>query len=188
MNGWLSSSHINGELGGFFSFDDSFLHCFVSFQVSIACPERMEPITKVSHIPPSRWALVCSLCKLKTGACIQVCTCPIVTLQGCISEGQFQFRILFFLCSEMFYNGDDCWIDVCFFIATCYQISWLDRDLGISLGCCLLNKAEMFKSHYYVYQRWTENSFHWTLFANKKILNWVIPSSKGSIFLRMCKK
>ncbi|MGH0146729.1 UNVERIFIED_CONTAM: hypothetical protein FKN15_027548 [Acipenser sinensis] len=41
-------------------------------EVSIACPERMEPITKVSHIPPSRWALVCSLCKLKTGACIQV--------------------------------------------------------------------------------------------------------------------
>nr|XP_055195072.1 protein Jade-3 isoform X2 [Nyctereutes procyonoides] len=41
-------------------------------EVSIACPERMEPITKVSHIPPSRWALVCNLCKLKTGACIQV--------------------------------------------------------------------------------------------------------------------
>uniref|UniRef100_A0A8D0EAE0 Jade family PHD finger 3 n=1 Tax=Salvator merianae TaxID=96440 RepID=A0A8D0EAE0_SALMN len=40
-------------------------------EVSIACPERMEPVTKVSHIPPSRWALVCSLCKLKTGACIQ---------------------------------------------------------------------------------------------------------------------
>ncbi|KAG8137419.1 putative Protein Jade-3-like protein [Naja naja] len=40
-------------------------------EVSIACPERMEPITKVSHIPPSRWALVCSLCKVKTGACIQ---------------------------------------------------------------------------------------------------------------------
>ncbi|CAJ0918405.1 unnamed protein product [Ranitomeya imitator] len=40
-------------------------------EVSIACPERMEPITKLSHIPPSRWALVCSLCKLKTGACIQ---------------------------------------------------------------------------------------------------------------------
>uniref|UniRef100_A0A8C5P9A3 Jade family PHD finger 3 n=1 Tax=Leptobrachium leishanense TaxID=445787 RepID=A0A8C5P9A3_9ANUR len=40
-------------------------------EVSIACPERMEPITKVSHIPPSRWALVCSLCKMKTGACIQ---------------------------------------------------------------------------------------------------------------------
>ncbi|XP_039175563.1 protein Jade-3 isoform X2 [Crotalus tigris] len=40
-------------------------------EVSIACPERMEPITKVSHIPPSRWALVCNLCKVKTGACIQ---------------------------------------------------------------------------------------------------------------------
>ncbi|XP_055463880.1 protein Jade-3 [Psammomys obesus] len=40
-------------------------------EVSIACPERMEPITKISHIPPRRWALVCSLCKLKTGACIQ---------------------------------------------------------------------------------------------------------------------
>ncbi|XP_042540418.1 protein Jade-3 [Dipodomys spectabilis] len=40
-------------------------------EVSIACPERMEPIIKISHIPPSRWALVCTLCKLKTGACIQ---------------------------------------------------------------------------------------------------------------------
>ncbi|XP_074180112.1 protein Jade-3 isoform X7 [Rhinolophus sinicus] len=40
-------------------------------EVSIGCPERMEPITKISHIPPSRWALVCNLCKLKTGACIQ---------------------------------------------------------------------------------------------------------------------
>ncbi|XP_011472745.1 protein Jade-3 [Oryzias latipes] len=49
-------------------------------EVSIACPERMEPITKISHIPPSRWSLICSLCKLKTGACIQCsvknCTIP----------------------------------------------------------------------------------------------------------------
>ncbi|XP_053709625.1 protein Jade-3 [Synchiropus splendidus] len=49
-------------------------------EVSIACPERMEPITKVSHIPPSRWSLICSLCKMKTGACIQCsvknCTIP----------------------------------------------------------------------------------------------------------------
>ncbi|XP_048834170.1 protein Jade-3-like isoform X2 [Brienomyrus brachyistius] len=49
-------------------------------EVSIACPERMEPITKVSHIPPSRWSLICSLCKLKMGACIQCsvksCTVP----------------------------------------------------------------------------------------------------------------
>lgn len=49
-------------------------------EVSIACPERMEPITKVSHIPPSRWSLICSVCKIKTGACIQCsvknCTIP----------------------------------------------------------------------------------------------------------------
>ncbi|XP_043530141.1 protein Jade-1 isoform X2 [Chiloscyllium plagiosum] len=41
-------------------------------EVSIGCPEKMEPITKVSHVPASRWALVCSLCTEKTGACIQV--------------------------------------------------------------------------------------------------------------------
>lgn len=42
-------------------------------QVSIGCPEKMEPITKISHIPASRWALSCSLCKECTGTCIQVC-------------------------------------------------------------------------------------------------------------------
>lgn len=41
-------------------------------QVSIGCPEKMEPITKISHIPASRWALSCSLCKECTGTCIQV--------------------------------------------------------------------------------------------------------------------
>ncbi|XP_029448171.1 protein Jade-1 isoform X4 [Rhinatrema bivittatum] len=41
-------------------------------EVSIGSPEKMEPITKVSHIPSSRWALVCSLCSEKIGACIQV--------------------------------------------------------------------------------------------------------------------
>ncbi|XP_028657499.1 protein Jade-1 [Erpetoichthys calabaricus] len=40
-------------------------------EVSIGSPEKMEPITKVSHIPSSRWALICRLCKEKTGACIQ---------------------------------------------------------------------------------------------------------------------
>lgn len=44
-----------------------------SLQVSIGCPEKMEPITKVSHIPASRWALSCSLCREHTGTCIQVC-------------------------------------------------------------------------------------------------------------------
>ncbi|XP_053317806.1 E3 ubiquitin-protein ligase Jade-2 [Spea bombifrons] len=44
-------------------------------EVSIGCPEKMEPITKISHIPPSRWALSCSLCKECTGTCIQ-CSKP----------------------------------------------------------------------------------------------------------------
>lgn len=41
-------------------------------QVSIGNPEKMEPITNVSHIPSNRWALICCICKEKTGACIQV--------------------------------------------------------------------------------------------------------------------
>ncbi|XP_026159690.1 protein Jade-1 [Mastacembelus armatus] len=40
-------------------------------EVSIGNPEKMEPITNVSHIPSNRWALLCCLCKEKTGACIQ---------------------------------------------------------------------------------------------------------------------
>ncbi|XP_028293342.1 protein Jade-1 [Gouania willdenowi] len=40
-------------------------------EVSIGNPEKMEPITNVSHIPTNRWALICCLCKEKTGACIQ---------------------------------------------------------------------------------------------------------------------
>ncbi|XP_016151455.1 protein Jade-1 [Sinocyclocheilus grahami] len=44
-------------------------------QVSIGCPEKMEPIIKVSHIPASRWALSCGLCREHTGTCIQ-CSMP----------------------------------------------------------------------------------------------------------------
>ncbi|KAL7853436.1 hypothetical protein AOLI_G00202800 [Acnodon oligacanthus] len=44
-------------------------------EVSIGCPEKMEPITKVSHIPASRWALSCSLCQENIGTCIQ-CSMP----------------------------------------------------------------------------------------------------------------
>ncbi|XP_061699422.1 protein Jade-1 isoform X2 [Syngnathoides biaculeatus] len=40
-------------------------------EVSIGNPEKMEPITNVSHIPSNRWALNCCLCKEKMGACIQ---------------------------------------------------------------------------------------------------------------------
>ncbi|XP_040298478.1 E3 ubiquitin-protein ligase Jade-2 isoform X1 [Bufo bufo] len=48
-------------------------------EVSIGCPEKMEPITKISHIPPSRWALSCSLCKECTGTCIQCSMLSCVT-------------------------------------------------------------------------------------------------------------
>ncbi|XP_045561076.1 protein Jade-1 isoform X1 [Salmo salar] len=40
-------------------------------EVSIRNPEKMEPITNMSHIPSNRWALTCCLCKDQTGACIQ---------------------------------------------------------------------------------------------------------------------
>lgn len=40
-------------------------------EVSIGIPEKMEPITKISNIPPSRWALLCCVCKDRVGACIQ---------------------------------------------------------------------------------------------------------------------
>ncbi|KAK2148927.1 hypothetical protein LSH36_474g00032 [Paralvinella palmiformis] len=40
-------------------------------EVSIGCPEKMEPIVKISHIPSSRWSLVCSVCRERSGACIQ---------------------------------------------------------------------------------------------------------------------
>ena len=60
----------------------------LGLQVSIGSPEKMEPITKVSHIPSSRWALVCSLCNEKFGASIQVISSvgtvrlPFPALQG----------------------------------------------------------------------------------------------------------
>ncbi|XP_064809173.1 protein Jade-1-like isoform X1 [Oncorhynchus masou masou] len=40
-------------------------------EVSIGNPEKMEPITNMSHIPSNRWALTCCLCKDQTGSCIQ---------------------------------------------------------------------------------------------------------------------
>ncbi|KAL2098461.1 hypothetical protein ACEWY4_004941 [Coilia grayii] len=40
-------------------------------EVSIGNPEKMEPITNISHIPSNRLALSCCLCKDRTGACIQ---------------------------------------------------------------------------------------------------------------------
>ncbi|KAG8439136.1 hypothetical protein GDO86_005376 [Hymenochirus boettgeri] len=62
-------------------------------EVSIGCPEKMEPITKISHIPPNRWALSCSLCKECTGTCIQ-CSMP-----SCITA--FHVTCAFDHCLEM---------------------------------------------------------------------------------------
>uniref|UniRef100_A0A7N4NI42 Protein Jade-1 n=1 Tax=Sarcophilus harrisii TaxID=9305 RepID=A0A7N4NI42_SARHA len=59
----------DGEDGNEMVFCDKCNICV--HQVSIGSPEKMEPITKVSHIPSSRWALICSLCNEKIGASIQ---------------------------------------------------------------------------------------------------------------------
>ncbi|KAL4230621.1 E3 ubiquitin-protein ligase Jade-2 [Mactra antiquata] len=40
-------------------------------EVTIGCVEKMEPITKISMIPASRWSLICCICKERNGACIQ---------------------------------------------------------------------------------------------------------------------
>lgn len=40
-------------------------------EVTIGCVEKMEPITKISMIPASRWSLICCICKERCGACIQ---------------------------------------------------------------------------------------------------------------------
>ncbi|KAK5467845.1 hypothetical protein LTS15_000818 [Exophiala xenobiotica] len=40
-------------------------------EVSIGNPSLMEPITDVEKVPPSRWKLLCYICKQEMGACIQ---------------------------------------------------------------------------------------------------------------------
>ncbi|XP_076467534.1 uncharacterized protein LOC143298551 [Babylonia areolata] len=40
-------------------------------EVGFGDPDKVEPVTKISHIPPSRWSLTCCLCKEREGACIQ---------------------------------------------------------------------------------------------------------------------
>lgn len=48
-------------------------------EVSIGSVDRMEPITKISSIPQSRWALICVLCRERVGACIQCSVKPCKT-------------------------------------------------------------------------------------------------------------
>lgn len=65
-------------------------------EVSIGCVEKMEPITKISQIPPSRWALVCCLCKERIGACIQcsVKTCKTAFHVTCAFKNNLEMRTI----------------------------------------------------------------------------------------------
>ncbi|KAJ8276736.1 hypothetical protein COCON_G00084880 [Conger conger] len=65
-------------------------------EVSIGCPEKMEPITKVSHIPASRWALSCSLCREHTGTCIQcsMASCIVAFHVTCAFDHSLEMRTI----------------------------------------------------------------------------------------------
>ncbi|XP_030216079.1 protein Jade-1 [Gadus morhua] len=65
-------------------------------EVSIGCPERMEPITKVSLIPSSRWALSCSLCREHTGTCIQcsMASCIVAFHVTCAFDHGLEMRTI----------------------------------------------------------------------------------------------
>ncbi|XP_077302362.1 PHD finger protein rhinoceros [Arctopsyche grandis] len=65
-------------------------------EVSIGCAEKMEPITKISAIPPSRWSLICVLCRERTGACIQcsVKTCKTAYHVTCAFKHGLEMRAI----------------------------------------------------------------------------------------------
>lgn len=65
-------------------------------EVSIGCVEKMEPITKISSIPTSRWSLVCVLCKERMGSCIQcsVKTCKTAYHVTCAFRHNLEMRAI----------------------------------------------------------------------------------------------
>jgi PHD-zinc-finger like domain len=65
-------------------------------EVSIGSVDRMEPITKISSIPQSRWALVCVLCRERVGACIQcsVKTCKTAYHVTCAFQHGLEMRAI----------------------------------------------------------------------------------------------
>ncbi|XP_065359054.1 PHD finger protein rhinoceros [Calliphora vicina] len=65
-------------------------------EVSIGCVDRMEPITKISSIPTSRWALLCVLCRGRDGACIQcsVKTCKTAYHVTCAFQHGLEMRAI----------------------------------------------------------------------------------------------
>lgn len=65
-------------------------------EVSIGSVDRMEPITKISSIPASRWALICVLCRERVGACIQcsVKTCKTAYHVTCAFQHGLEMRAI----------------------------------------------------------------------------------------------
>ncbi|CAH2103646.1 unnamed protein product [Euphydryas editha] len=65
-------------------------------EVSIGCAEKMEPITKITSIPASRWSLVCVLCRERKGACIQcsVKTCKTAYHVTCAFKHGLEMRAI----------------------------------------------------------------------------------------------
>ncbi|KAL5013057.1 hypothetical protein ScPMuIL_011608 [Solemya velum] len=65
-------------------------------EVSIGCVEKMEPITKISQIPASRWALICNMCKERVGACIQCCvkTCKTAFHVTCAFQHNLEMKTI----------------------------------------------------------------------------------------------
>lgn len=65
-------------------------------EVSIGSVDRMEPITKISSIPKSRWDLNCVLCRERVGACIQcsVKTCKTAYHVTCAFQHGLEMRAI----------------------------------------------------------------------------------------------
>ncbi|XP_013774873.1 LOW QUALITY PROTEIN: protein Jade-1-like [Limulus polyphemus] len=65
-------------------------------EVSIGNVDKMEPITKISEISPSRWSLLCSLCRERVGACIQcsVKTCKTAYHVTCAFENNLDMKAI----------------------------------------------------------------------------------------------
>ena len=65
-------------------------------EVSIGSVEKMEPITKISCIPGSRWNLLCVLCKNHVGSCIQcsVKTCKDAYHVTCAFKHGLEMRVI----------------------------------------------------------------------------------------------
>nr|XP_002739187.2 PREDICTED: protein Jade-3-like [Saccoglossus kowalevskii] len=72
-------------------------------EVSIGCVEKMEPITRISQIPSSRWALICNICRERTGACIQCCvkTCKTAYHVTCGFQHNLEMKTYLDDCSDV---------------------------------------------------------------------------------------